>query len=463
MMPLVQERRRPVEGSIVSENDVLRLRVVQAGATLGLVLDARDDLGQWVAAATSAGVDLRAILEDGRHVTAVLYQFEPIAIRGVTRGVLFRGTLDGATLLWWVTLDASGPMTRHRIMVSSARPTPYRRLTQRWFLSLPTPPNLHWPEAPQVGGALAHVGAALLQCDKVFCGLAPDLEEGEPTTCGLESDGGHEPFLEYGVLGPDDRGRLASGAVRFAYALCYDARAWPGRGFQAMIRFLGARPALTHAVMEDAHLPESAELPLLPDAGAVTGPEPALLALPADRALARVAAQFARVDAGDLGVLDDALARLDWLLKEQCVYALPTGAPLGSLPSTPEWCIAAPSLPLVLWDAFRLTGLVEYAHRSVAALAVLPPALRAAVTARLHARFGDVYVQADTEEVIPLGAVTVERALFTPDAVTLTLRAGRPVRVVLDGGNSAYNLVVNGAALGHLSAAALHAGVSVGA
>jgi hypothetical protein len=462
MMPLVQERRRPVEGSIVSENDVLRLRVVQAGATLGLVLDARNDMGQWVAAATSAGVDLRAIHDDGRQFTATLYQFEPIAIRGHTRGVLFRGTLEGATLLWWVTLDASGPITRHRVMVSSPRPTPYRRLTQRWFISLPDTPNLHWPEAPQQSVGLAHIGAAMLQCEKVFCGLAPDLEEGEPSTCGLESDGGDEPFMEYGVMGPDDHGRLASGAVRFAYALCYDAHAWPGRGFQEIIRFLGSRPAVTHAVMEGGQLTESEELPRLPDAGIVTGPEPPLPALAADRALARVAAQFARVDAGEWGVLDAALTRLDWLLKEQCVYALPTGVPLGSLPRTPEWCMAAPSLPIVLWEAFRLTGVAEYAHRSVAALAGLPPALRATATARLQARFGDVYVQADTEEVIPLGAVTVERALFAPDAVTLTLRAGRPIRVVLDGGNGACNLVVNGTAFGRLSAEELRAGVSVG-
>jgi hypothetical protein len=452
------ERRQPVIGGVVCENGVLRLRVVREFASLGLVIDARDNTGRWTPmVATPVGADLHRIDVRGEYQAAVYRTFEPLETRGQTHGVVLHGAMGRAHVTHTCTLGTASTWCHHRVEVTGIAADPLLRLTHTWMLEREAEVDI-WPATPVRGAALVGSPAAFMSGRDVFIALAPDLEEGDVPRMGLQVNPDEGPSVEFGIMA--DTPYTPGDTVRLAYAMCLDGHPLANRGFQQVVRLLGGQPAMRLASVDDL-TPVDIPLPPLP-------------ALPADAVLwdpfrregtipelAAQAWQFLTKAEHDWRALDDGLCWLDRLALHQCVYELPGFPQLGALVGA-EDTAAACWMPSLFWEAFRLTGIPEYAHRGIAALAALPEPARGAAYHALRARFGDIYVHADYREAVSLTGVTITHSYFGAEDVELAVACeggARRLRLVMDGVEPAYRLTINHETLGTLSTDRLRKGV----
>jgi hypothetical protein len=419
-MTLSYSERRTAPETLLAETALLRARITSAGVH-GLALDALSDDGGWlpVLHAPTAGL-ITAIAADGTRTPARFFAFDPVAINGEVRGVSLLGTLGTAPLTLLILLDTAGTCLRVQATVEGTPPGD--TLEHAWPLSpvLADAP-VRWPAKTR------QAPTAFVQRDTCFAALVPE----EPVMT-VRARAGHAPALS-AVSPLTPHGALAT----CSYHLCLDARALPGRGFQQVVRRLGASPAFS-CMPRGVATPGAGSLPALPplpgDAEswvpfAVEGSTSTLTAL--------VREGMVRALLGDWSHLDDALYWLDRL-----ILAPPVGA-------TAAW------LPVLLFEAFRLTGIREYAARGATLLSTLAPRVRRTVQAELSPNFGDIYVHMDVQEIVALQELDFLHASFTDDGVILDLLPcvpHRPLRLVLDGAESHYSLIANGHDYGALSA-----------
>jgi hypothetical protein len=225
--------------------------------------------------------------------------------------------------------------------------------------------------------------AAFLQTGPMFIALTPDMEEGECGTLGMQLLPGQPFTLEYGIITANERPVTLSSPVRFAYSLCLDARAMPFFGYQQIVRSLGSRGTLwmgesSHGVCGDHHI-TALSYPTTP---------PDWIPFQREGSPVEIAElcqyYLYQAQAGDWHALEDGLRWLDRLCLHQHTIEMPGGQPLGAIGSGAAWDQVAIWLPELLFQAFRLTGIVEYASRGVAALSALQIPMTSAALENLY-------------------------------------------------------------------------------
>jgi len=425
---------------------------------------------------SSSGEDILAADADGVDQTGCFFTFDPLEIAGVTRGVTLHGQLGSASLALTATLDDTSTWCRLRLTATGIDGH-CQRLTQQWRLYPgEEPPELCWPLAAARGEALTFLPAAFVQDGPVFAALVAELDDEDPQPYGLEVSVSDPICFEYGLWdGP------SAEPVQLVYQLGLDARALPERGFQQVARLLGSRDELA-LVGHSAATPADGPLPALPAPNGTLEWHPFVWEGTIETMAAVVHRQLAAAMAGDWPALEHGLCWLDRL----CLHQRTGGAPGASIPGAleqdalvtgaleqdasaigafgpdEEWRTAAPWMPVLLMQAFKLTGIPEYAFRAQAALVALPEDAQAVVLGHLRPAFGDLYAQADYSELVPLSGPEVTAACFTATGLMLDLAPdAAPFRLVLDGSDDVYALTVNGRALGEFAAGALSAGMEI--
>jgi|GEM_PF-1831726 len=455
------ERRRSEDGSLICDNGHLRVLVVRDGRSLGVAVQTRGLDMRWGSLAfTSSGEDIHATAADGDDQAGFFFTFDPLEIDGVTRGVTLHGKLGEAALSFVVTLDEIGTWCNMSLTVSGASAA-CRRLTQQWRL-LPDDmqPELCWPATVTRGEALAFSPVAFVQDGPIFAAFVAEPAEDDPAIYGLEVSASDPVCFEYGLWDGEHRG-LPDAPIQLMYSIGLDARALPERGFQQVVRLLGSRDEL---LLPDRCLarPAAGMLPELASPDGADDWHPFRWEGTPEAVAATVRRKLAEAAAGDWQALEDGLCWLDRLCLQQCASGAPGASHLGSFGPPDDWHAAASWMPLLLMRAFALTGISEYAARALAALNALPPAQQPVVLGHLRPIFGDVYAQADFEEVVSLSGPEVTGAFFTPAGLELTVTPDLPrFRLVLDGSDDIYTLAVNGKNLGAFDTAALRAGIDI--
>lgn len=460
-----QDRRRVEHGSIICDNGAVRLRIVRPGASLVLVIDARDLQEQWVPlASTPADADIDFLDADGGEQSIRFHSYDPLEVDGRTCGIVLHGSLGNARVSLTSLLPDASTWSQHTLEIHGLAHTDCRRLTQRWHLASEyLCAETSWPSRIIHGDELAESPAAFQQAGPLFAALAPDLEEGDSSFLGVHSHIQDHPCLEYGVLTSDHRTLKLPETLKLAYALCLDARALPQRGFQQIVRELGSQEALA-AAGGCATAPSTDALPPLPAVPDATDWLPFTYEGPALSIAALTQHLLLLAEQGDWHLLEDALCWLDRLCFHQRVFETPGGAPLGTIGSGPAWQPTALWMPVLLLHAFRLTGIFEYAHRALTAISALAPAEQALVMGQLAPTYGDIYLHADFQEALALGPVEILSAVCTPGAIWFELdgsACSAPQRLVVDAADGAYTVTVNGHALGAISSAQLRAGLAI--
>lgn len=453
------ERRRIEDGSLICENGHLRLRVTREGRSLALVVETRGVDQRWGSLAfSSSGEDIVAVDADGVDQAGCFIAFDPLQIAEETQGVTLHGQLGGATLTLTATLDDTSTWCQLRLTAAGVDGD-CRRLTQQWRL-LPgeTPPAVCWPRAVARGEALACLPAAFVQDGPVFAALVAEPDDDDLRPYGLEVNTADPICIEYGLWE-----RPPAGSVQLVYRLGLDARALPERGFQQVARLLGSREELALAGRCPA-TPADGPLPELPAPVDVGEWHPFVWEGTVDTMAAVVRRELAAGMAGDWQALERGLCWLDRLCLHQRTVGAPGASTPGAVPGAfgpeEEWRIAAPWMPVLLMQAFKLTGIPEYAFRAQAALAALPAETQAVVLGHLRPAFGDLYAQADYGALVSLCGPEVTAACFTPDGLALELAPDAALfRLVLDGSDDVYALTINGRPRGEFAAAALSAGI----
>ncbi|OPZ85612.1 MAG: hypothetical protein BWY76_01342 [bacterium ADurb.Bin429] len=446
--------RRGHQECEICDNGLLRLRITRETGAQTLMLDAMDAHGHWIPLLASApAVDLLLRDNDGAEQGAAIYAFAPVLEDGVTRGVTLQGRLGQAELEMTLLLDIEHAWCRQWIELAGPIP-PGATLAQRWFFTGGlAEAALRWPAEPVTGAVLATSPAAFAQDTHCFAALLPDPD----TYAGgqlrhLADDGGG---LEYALtLTPDASARC------FSSLLVLDARALAGRGFQQLARLLARAEA---PPMPDAFHPAAGNLTSLPEIGQAGGWQPFLReGAPAEMA-ASVLRGLSQAADGDWAVLDEALVWLDRMCLHQCLRPVPGGPPVGTVGEGPAWVAVAPWMPILLLEAFRLSGITEYANRGRAALGALPTDQASRVYAYLYPRFGDLCVLPDYEEVLALTDLGLVLPTFGDRRIDLRLPEPRtrPLRLVVDGRASRYGLSINERSYGDVATDVLRLGIEV--
>lgn len=459
------ERRRCDNGSLICENGPLRLRVAQDGRSLALAIEARaedETWGPW--SLTTSGADLLYVSANGARHAGVFFAFDPVELRGQTQGVVLYGHLGEASLTLTALLSTASTWCHLRLLVNGITQSPCRRLMQSWRLpDLHEYPALCWPQATVRQQELAGNPAAFLQQDALFAALVPKLEAEELDVNGLQFRMQECPLLEYGIWDGEQRAWDLAEPVRLSYSLCLDTRALPERGYQQVVRMLGARDDLV-LVGRTAAQPTDGALPELPATPSASEWHPFLWEGTPEAITALVRDMLARAAAGEWPALETGLVWLDRLCLHQRLLDVSGEVPPGAFGDSPRWATITCWMPSLLLQAFRLTGIPEYAFRGLAALNALPAHEQAVALGQLQPTFGDIFVQAEFREVIALSGTEVTAADFTVEGVCLELEWGEqtaPVRVVMDGIEDQYALVVNGRDFGQLPLTTLRDGIIV--
>ncbi len=453
MTTTVHERRGYKECEMC-ETGALRLSIVQDSGTQVLQWDARDAYDRWIPLLTCTPAN-DLLLRDarGEEYPARVHTFEPVLQAGEARGVALRGRLGDATMELTLLLGDEGTWCRQWLELTGPLP-PGAVLAQRWlFAGGLVTPRLRWPAAPVSGTALATAPAALAQDAHCFAALVPELDAGAGTLGHLTDDDGG---LEYHLPLPD--GDATLGLSSF---ICLDARSLPWRGYQQVVRLLAKDAPFPTAF--SPHPAAHGILPLLPESALHLSWRPLLQeGAPLDMVAHVLHGLTAAADGGDWSLLDDTLCWLDRLCLHQCVRAVPGGPPIGAVGDGPDWLGVAAWMPVLLLEAFRVTGIAEYAQRGRAALGALPPETAGAVFAALYPRFGDLCVLPDLGEVLALTDIGPVLPSFGDQRIALHLpRTDRPLRVVVDGRDNRYALAINDTSFGELATDLLRKGVNV--
>ncbi|HEY3418843.1 MAG TPA: hypothetical protein VGM23_18365, partial [Armatimonadota bacterium] len=408
---------------------------------------------------TPLGSDLELIEEDGSGSVARFASFEALYGQETITGIELVGLLQGIPIRLTIRPDQSGTCYHIQVHWENPHPLPCQRLAHSWRLAPDyLPVQVLWPRGAGDGTVLTPMQAAFVQSDSFFCGLTPDPEENTCPALGAQLQVSDDLRIDYGILHASE----IPAKLSFAYTLCVDGRALPGRGFQVLARQLGRSAALACAMPDESKRGTSVIPPLPHDpAGRDWSPcrregSPAEIA-----ALARH--YLALAEDGDLYHLDSGLCWVDRLCLEQQIHEAPNGLPIGHLGGGPEWETVNRWAPLIFFDAFRLSGRAEYITRGIAALAALPANAQGAIFSRLWDRYGDIYLHADYQEAILLAQTGVILPVFTQDGIELLIDndALRPLRLVVEGSRDCYDLRVNGTPFGNVSCAELRAGITL--
>ena len=464
-MPAVKQERRDNElGSIVCENGALRLRVTQENHALTVVVDAMGAMNQWGPLALRAsGADVCYADASDVAVEGIFSTFDPFELDEQTRGVVLHGHLGDVKLTSMILLQPSGPWFTQRLQAYGDDLGTCRRLTQRWRLAgIANYPEVAWPHTMIRGAELVGNPTAFLQEETSFAALLPEGDEEDLQSLILTLDLQDAPRFEFGLW--PEQAHLAATAVpsRLQAQLCLDARALNERGFQHVVRLLGNREGFTPLDGMPA-FPDHATLPALPCIPEMREWHPFMWEGSPAAMASLVDTCFQQAEEENGPQLEQGLVWLDRLCLHQHAIGVPGESSLGSVGNGPQWSAVAVWLPVLLLRAYRFTGIPEYACRGLAALRALPRTEQAAILQHLQPTFGDLYINAIFQEVLPLRAMRVITSDFTPDSLNLHIDCPgqRTLRIVLEGLEEQYSLTVNGCALGHLPLAQLRAGIDV--
>lgn len=455
------DHRLPTSGSLVCDNGLVKLRIVHTGLSLGILLEADGETCTPSLFYAPSAHDCHVENASGERLTLQYFTFDPVQQHGETCGVMLRGVLGGHPATLTATLEKHSIWCRVRFQLGPASSLRGVRLAHRWQLvAPPTGEMISWPPNPVRQEMLVENPAAFMQCGSIFSALAPDLEEGDYRHLGLNIDAEGTPSYVYGAMATEGQAFDLGTPLRFAYTLGLDADAIPRYGFQHVIRLLGYHDALKDASAGVTRtLP--GKMPPLPSVYDCAGWVPFLReGSPAH--IAALTQYYLSLAEDEWRQLDQGLYWLDRLCYHQRLYEIPGGPCFGSLGG--EWGGVGQWMPCLLFEAFHLTGISEYAYRGNAALGALPDAERGVVIAHLRERFGDIYLDADRGGAVLLTELDAFHTTVTPDGIQLEIACHdriEPLQLVLEGCQAAYTLTINGESLGLLPTAILRAGIEV--
>lgn len=464
-MNIVQLDRRSLHkknSSIIFDNGYTRLRVTDNDSTLGLALDARDLYGEWSTLQHSPVVRNLSAAGSSDSLNYRYHSFDPIEIHGETRGVSLRGTFAGFPLALTAMRDTTHCWCRFHFEMATVPQIEEMRLQHCWSL---TPAwsevDSSWPPQMVNSSELPGNPAAFFQLGPIFSSLVADLEEGDPTSLGLLLDRKGSLGFAFGIMG--NAAKPLSSPLSFAYAICLDAHALPGFGFQQLIRFLGRNEAL-RLVPASSVTPVAGMLPALPTLAAgyenwlpfqQEGTTDEIVAL-ADYLLKNAAND-------SWHNLEQAIGWIDRLCLHQHLCEVPGSKKFGTIGSGTNWDIAALHMPELLLRAFHYTGNAEYGYRAIAAIGALPEAKRALVLGNLRPHYGDIFLNADQGEVVLFADLEQFASTVQQDGIHLNIRSAikKPLQLVLEGSMEAYSLIINGKRFGSIPTTTLRQGIEV--
>ncbi len=374
MRSVVSERRMGHEGVIVGENETLRLRVVRRDFSLGVIIDAIGESGDWTyLTELEADTDIQALSANGTPQSCRYFTFDPLYQEEHSVGMVLRGALGKASVAHTIYLSDQGPWCYQEISVKGL-PSAVHDVTVCWrFRFCATSPEVEWPSSARHDGQPVMHPASFLQAGAHFLALVPD-----PATapCRVWTEGGGNPGVTLGIgtASTDETKPLEA-----KFVLCADARALPERGFQQVVRYLCSRDEPT---MRYRDLPSVLPPPVLPALQDSTAWRPFIAeGLPAEIA-SLTALWLARADT-DWAALDVALCWLDRLCLHQSAPLWEQRQSIEGVAEGCDWDVAVIWLPALLLRAFALTGMTEYAGRALVLLESLPDACRAQALAAL--------------------------------------------------------------------------------
>ncbi|MHB9132531.1 MAG: hypothetical protein ACYDBB_15790 [Armatimonadota bacterium] len=441
------QRRGELNGSIIFDNDALRLRVVPVNNSLGFVLEARGAELHWITLARMhTDHAVTRIAADGTHEAALFYAADPLEVHGFVVGATLSGRLGGDPVSLSLNVDPVNACCHFQVHITNHDAAPCRALTCHWLLS-PSGglEHVYWPQHALVGSELINTPAAFIQCGNHFIGLVPDIEEDE-RQLGLHLCLREQPELTFGLMASEESSLMSAREVRYGATMYFDVHALPSRGFQHLVRALGTHVGLSFAMASEASPVEMA-LPPLPDTSDASCWVPFIEEGSPEAIAAQVHACLRQADRGDFTALEHACCWLDRLCLHQYLYEVPGVASFGSIGQGPTWQSTALWMPILLLDAFRMSGIIEYANRGLLALCALPPADQSCVLGQLRPRFGDLYLNAEYGLALAVREIEVCQASFTPDKIELTLdvfTGQGPYLIVIEGVTTPLLLVVNG-------------------
>lgn len=461
MVTVRQERRRIVDGSLICENGVLRVWVIRVGSSLGLRYDICND-GVWTPLATTQPhVDLYLCDEHGEDHAALFFSYEPILLGGETCGVRLQGCLADMELSLTVNLSSEGTWCQHRLEFSGEGTRRCRELSHTWQIALPEEGDAFgWPLQMTYAPDLSGTPLAFVQSGVGFAALIPDMEDSDGQECWLRQHHGPDATLTYGIGVPTEDPCTIALPLRLSYILCVDGHAIPGYGYQQLVRLLGEHDALPMVGLPIS-MPIQGDMPDLPLIDASVAWRPFRFEHTPAYAVALTRYYLQRAVGGDLYALEEGLRWLDRLCLFQYLYEVPGGPAFGAVTTNTDTLLVAAWLPVMLLEAFRLTGLMEYALRARAALGALPAIEQGAVLGTITARHGDVLVLPDAELALAISNIHITRALFAPGCNILEVSAPRAFRLVIDGAEPAYAISVNGKRLDGVATERLREGVTI--
>ncbi|HEX2951915.1 MAG TPA: hypothetical protein VHV83_20465, partial [Armatimonadota bacterium] len=383
---------------------------------------------------------------------------------GETSGVHMHGHLGENEADLTAILDPHGTWCRINFSITAVEPLTYSHLTHCWELvPIWDSAEIRWPEILVSGSDLAWNPAAFFQLGPLFAALVPDLEEGDYRYLRLLCPTAKLGF-EYGIVADQPVIADCQSTLRFAYTICLDGNAIPNYGYQQIIRRLGACEALK--VMPLCNTPGSATgtMTALPHVLPRTSWQPFV----DEGSVTQIAAQTShllfREGADDWQSLEEGLRWLDRLCLHQHLCEVPGGQLLGSFGIGHEWSVVAPWMPVLLLQAFRLTGITEYAHRAIVAVNALPLEIRLTVLQHLRATLGDILLNADSGRFVLLNDIDDFYADITPETIHISVQPPAncaPVQLVVDGVQESYRLIVNNDDLGEIPTCVLRAGIEL--
>ncbi len=463
MLSVRQDRRHSEHGSIICENGVLRLRVIRPGSSLGLVIEARNMHEQWILLASTPPAGSADYLDDAGVAQEMrFYAYDPLLTDGQTHGIVMYGNLGEARVTFTSTLTDASTWTQHLLEIHDITPAPCRQLVQSWQLAPSfSCAEIAWPARVRQQRTLIETPAAFQQVGAFFAALVPNIEEGDCSLLGVQSQVHGQASLSYGIIDNDQAPLIPPRNMKLAYALCLDARALPQRGFQEIVRLSGSQEALAIADYTTG-APSADQLPALPSVPDTADWIPFMYEGSPATIAAGVQYLLSLVAEGDWHFLEDALCWLDRLCFHQRVFELPGGDPLGSIGAGDGWQTTALWMPSLLLQAYRLTGILEYAYRAKAALSAMSPADRSCVLQQLSPVFGDIYVHLEYQNAFALGPVEIHSVIYGAGEIALELESpakSTPLTLIVAGMGEPCTVFVNGESLGILPPAQLQAGI----
>lgn len=461
----ISERRHKIPGSIICDNGFARLRVIQLEQSLGLAVDAHDSMTSWVSLLYNPTQDnCHIVTKDSGQLSMRFHAFDPLEIHGEVRGVKLHGRLGSAKVSLSAILHQSGTWCHLHLEINPAPEVTFTRITNNWRLSPDgARPDISWPNHPLYREDLTENPAAFFQIGPLFAALIPDLEDGDNTQLGMRFISGEQIGFEYGWMTEHDHRVTMRSPFHLSYAISLDVRAMTNRGYQQVVRILGSHEALEITSAANPFSQQSNTLPQVVSHEAEYW-QPFVHEGSPIEIISLTDYYLSKADENDWQMIEKGLSWLDRLCFHQRLCEIPSGQPFGSFGSNPQWKVAAQWMPHLLFTAFRLTGIPEYAYRGVAALSALPPTERSLLLRHLHPCFGDIYLDADSGETILFTTLSDFQVRQDEESIHLNFTGQVPAEtlsLVVKGTQEAYHVILNGTSLGYYSTDLLRQGIDL--